>query len=197
MDLSLAAVRAQLSNPASLDVRQDAPAPEGFRAAAVIAPLVLREGELFMIFNKRAANLDNHPGQVSFPGGRRDPEDPSLLATAKRELAEELAITPDQHEPLCRVRARKVISNYFVTPFVSLIDANAQIVVEPGEVAYAFEVPLAHLVRPGNEMAVEREVFGKPRTFYAWEYGGESIWGATGRMIADVLIALGSTHLKP
>lgn len=197
MDLSQEAIRAQLDDPASLAIDFDEPSPEGFRPSALIVPLVPREGGLHLIFNKRAANLDNHPGQVSFPGGRRDPEDPDLITTARRELQEELSIAPEQHNPLCRLKSRCVISYYYVTPFVSLIDPAATIVPDPGEVAYAFGVPLAHLAQPGTETGVEREMFGELRTFYAWEHGGETIWGATGRIIADFLLKLGATHLEP
>ena len=197
MDLSLKGLEARLTNPASLALDQDEPSPEGFRPAALIVPLVPREDGLHLIFNKRAANLDNHPGQVSFPGGRRDPEDPDLLTTAKRELHEELSIAPDQHSPLCRLKSRCVISYYYVTPFVSLIDPAATIVPDPGEVAYAFEVPLAYLAQPGTEVRVEREMFGELRTFYAWKHSGETIWGATGRIIADFLLKLGASHLEP
>lgn len=194
MDLSPAAVFQRLAKPSSLRADEDTPAPEGFREAAVIAPLVVREGLLNLIFNKRAANLDNHPGQVSFPGGRRDPEDDSLLANAQRELAEELGITAT---PLCRLPARKVISHYFVTPFVAQVDPAAQIIAEPGEVAYAFEVPLAFLADPSTPFARQIDVFGESRTFYTWEYEGETIWGATGRMVADLLEILGAGHIEP
>lgn len=197
MDLSLAGLITHLDQPDSLLVENDEPSPEGFRDAAVIVPLVERTGGVHLIFNKRAANLDNHAGQVSFPGGRRDPEDPHLLATATRELDEELAIAPAQHRPLRRLPGRMVISHYFVTPFVSHIDPAAQVVPEAGEVAYAFEVPLAYLADPANAQEVERDIFGEPRTFYAWDYEGETIWGATGRIVGDFLYALGATHIRP
>ena len=200
MDLSPARVLARLTEvarldkSATLDQHGDSPAPDGFREAAVIAPLVARGGALHLIFNKRAANLDNHPGQVSFPGGRRDPEDASLLANAQRELAEELGL---RARPLCRLPARKVISHYYVTPFVSLVDPAARIIADPGEVAYAFEVPLAFLGDPANAAGRKVDVFGEAHTFYSWEYQGETIWGATGRMVADLLGNLGATHLDP
>jgi len=197
MDLHASTLKERLDDPASLSATLDEPSPEGFRPAALIVPLVPRDQGLHMIFNKRAANLDNHPGQVSFPGGRRDPEDPDLLTAATRELAEELSIQPHQHCPLCRLRSRCVISHYYVTPFVSLIDPAAQIIPDPGEVAYAFEVPLAHLATPGTQTEVTREMFGAERVFYAWEHGGETIWGATGRIIADFLLTLGATHVQP
>ena len=194
MDLSLTSLVAKLDKPDTLAASGDENSPDGFRDAAVIVPLVLRDGEVHLIFNKRAANLDSHAGQVSFPGGRRDPEDQSLLITANRELDEELSIPETQHQVLCRLPARLVISNYKVTPFVSLIYPNTQIIADPGEVAYAFEVPLSFLATPGKEVSVEREIFGEKRTFYAWEHEGETIWGATGRIIADFLIAAGASH---
>ena len=197
MDLSLLDIEHHLSNPATLNREHDVLSPAGFRAAAVIAPLVERDGDIHLIFNKRAADLEVHAGQVSFPGGRRDGGDMSLLATAQRELAEELSIGHTQHRPLCRLSARAVISHYFVTPFVSLIDSQAQIIPDPGEVAYAFEVPLAYLMDPQTVKEGQREIFGIARTFYTWTYEGEVIWGATGRIIADLLIALGAKHLKP
>ena len=156
-----------------------------------------RDGELYILFNKRAAHLDNHAGQVSFPGGRRDPGDRHLLHTAQRELAEELGIGTHQHSPLCRLPARKVISHYFVTPFAARIDAAAEIIPEAGEVAYVFEVPLAFLLKPENAEPRQVEVFGASTTFYSWTYEQETILGATGRMLADLLQHLGADHLQP
>ena len=118
-------------------------------------------------------------------------------ATVVPKLQEELGIDPARHQVLRRLPARLVISHYQVTPFVSLVDPHVPIVPDPGEVAYAFEVPLAHLATPGTQTAAEREIFGEPRTFYAWEWQGEVIWGATGRIIADLLRALGADHVDP
>ena len=198
MDLSLAGVQERLSDPASLAADCDAPGSEGFCPAALIVPLVQRrEAGLHLIFNKRAANLGNHAGQVSFPGGCRNREDPNLLATACRELQEELSVSPDQHRPLCRLVPRPVISRHHVTPFVSLIDPAATIVPDPNEVAYAFEVPLAHLAQVGTETTATREMFGGIHTSYTWEHDRETIWGVTGRIVADFLLKLGAQHLEP
>ena len=91
---------------------------------------------------------------------------------------------------------RKVISHYFVTPFVARVDPLAKIIPEAGEVAYAFEVPLSILADPKRAEKREADVFGMPTTFYAWDHEGETIWGATGRMVADLLRLLGAEHLK-
>ncbi len=195
MDLSLAAVSARLRNPASLAAELDTEPPNRFRAAAVIIPLVVRDAGLAVIFNKRASHLQTHAGQVSFPGGRRDPSDASLLTTAQRELTEELSIAPPQHEVLCRLSPRLVISYYEVTPFVSLVEPSVVLCPDPGEVAYAFEVPLAHFMTVGTETAMARGVFGEMRWFYAWQWHGERIWGATGRFMADMIRALGAEHV--
>ncbi len=195
MDLSLAAVTARLRDPASLAGTLDTEPPRKFRAAAVIIPLVAREVGLTVIFNKRASHLQTHAGQVSFPGGRRDPDDATLLATAQREMTEELGIAPPQHQVLCRLSPRLVISYYEVTPFVSLIEPSAALRPDPGEVAYAFEVPLAHFMTAGTETAMARDVFGEMRWLYAWQWQGERIWGATGRFMADVIRALGAEHV--
>lgn len=196
MELSLPHLINLLDHPDSLQPLHDRRSPEGFRDAAVIVPLVQRDGKTHLIFNKRAANLDNHAGQVGFPGGRRDPEDTSLLITAQRELDEELSIAPDQHRPLLRLPPRLVISHYQVTPFVSLVNPDANIIAEPGEVAYTFEVPLEFLMDPSAATSARRDIFGETRVFYAWDYAGETIWGATGRIIADFLIAIGARHLE-
>ena len=195
MDLGPAAVTDQLRDLAGLASSLDTCPPDGFRAASIIIPLVLRDKGIAVIFNRRAAHLKTHAGQVSFPGGRRDPEDPTLLATARRELAEELGIPPSRHEVLCRLSSRLVISHYEVTPFVSLIDPFVALRPDPGEVAYAFEVPLAHFMTPGTETAVRREIFGQLRWFYAWQWKDETIWGATGRFMADLIHKMGADHV--
>ena len=196
MDLSFSALAPRLDQPDTLAASHDITSPPGFRNAAVIVPLIAREDGLRLIFNKRAAHLDAHAAQVSFPGGRYDPGDVDLLATACRELEEELGIPPPQHRPLCRLPARLVISYFQITPFVSLIAPEAQIQPDPGEVAYVFEVPLAHFTSPKTLRTTQGDVFGQPCVFYNWEYGGETIWGATGRILADFLRLLGVGHLE-
>lgn len=197
MGLSLRDISSKLREPDTLITAKDAIPPRGFRAAAVIIPLVQRDDKVNVIFNKRAKNLQTHAGQVGFPGGRRDLTDPSLCYTAERELQEELGIDPKRHDVLCRLAPRLVVSYYEVTPFVSVIDSSAEIYPDPAEVQYAFEVPLDHFMVSGTETATDREIFGKRRIFYAWEWKDEVVWGATGRFVADFIRALGASHVEP
>jgi 8-oxo-dGTP pyrophosphatase MutT (NUDIX family) len=161
------------------------PAP-GDRAAAVLA-LVVLDPVPALLFTERDAALSRHPGEVSFPGGLRDPEDGTLVATALRETAEELGIDPTLPSVLGALPAvHTFVSGILVTPFVATVDALPPLVPSRGEIARAFTVPLADLVAVEEERVLHRDDRGTVRGWW-YETAQATVWGATGFMVHDLL----------
>ncbi len=159
------------------------------KPAAVLMPLVERTNEagaqLNVLLTRRAQHLTNHAGQISFPGGRRDDSDPSLLHTALRETEEETGILASHIEVLGELPQHHTITRFEITPYVGLIPADYQLTLDANEVEEAFEVPLHFLCDPRNQK-LESAVFkGKQRYFYSIKYKHYNIWGATARIIVE------------
>jgi len=156
------------------------------REAAVLVPLFIR-GEPQVLFTKRPENLRTHGGQISFPGGARDETDPTPLHTALREVQEELGIPPQHVEVLGMLDEIPTITQFRVVPFVGVIPPHFAYVANPGEIEEIIEVPLSHLLDPAYQRSEKREVFGRERDIYFYDYGKHVIWGATARILRDLL----------
>ena len=159
----------------------------GTREAAVLVPLfVAADGSLHAVFTERRADLRSHAGEISFPGGRRDDTDADLEATALRECEEELGLPPDAVELVGALRPTPTfVTNYAIYPFVGLIEPGFAWVPQEREVARVLELPL-EAVRAGHgrRRLVRR---GVPFRTDTYEAGGHLIWGATARIVADLL----------
>lgn len=156
------------------------------RPAAVLIPLVDREGELRVVLTRRHDQLKHHAGQISFPGGSRDDEDADLLATALRETEEEIGVPTRLVRVMGRLERYRTGTGFDVAPFVGEIDANVELVRQEVEVAEIFEVPLAFLLDDDNH--AERHGFfrGRNRRYYEIVYEHYRIWGATAGMIINL-----------
>jgi 8-oxo-dGTP pyrophosphatase MutT (NUDIX family) len=157
------------------------------RDAAVLIPLRPQpDGSLKLIFTKRHDDLPQHAGQISFPGGRADPEDPDFVATALRESWEELAIPVEQVDVIGALEPMSTyITDYAVYPIIGLVPADVPLVPNPGEVDSVFEVDLAALAA----MREKRELVRAGMTFTteAFESDGGLIWGVTGYILGRLL----------
>lgn len=161
--------------------------------AAVLVPLVEHADGLHVLLTLRTAHLDHHAGQISFPGGRMEPEDADAVAAALREANEEIGIEPPQVEILGRLDDYVTITGFRVTPVVALLHQPYTLRPDPFEVADVFEVPLAFLLDRANHQRHFREnPDGMRRYFYAMPYGERYIWGATAAMLVNFWEALGS-----
>lgn len=174
---------------------QEIIAPEA-RPAAVALILVEQMGGLEALFIKRAARVgDPWSGQVAFPGGRHDPEDGDLLATAIRETREETGVELSDAEHLGVLDdlypRTPTLPPVRVRPFVFALPARRRTLVATVEVERAFWVPLARIVEPSVQRDVKLVVGGVERVFPAYDLGEDVIWGMTERILTPFLRLLG------
>lgn len=167
------------------------PAPGApFTPAAVLVPLVERPRGLHVLLTQRTAHLNDHAGQVSFPGGRVDPGDVSREATALREAHEEIGLAPERVEILGRLPEYHTVTGFSVTPVVGYLAPPFDLRLDAFEVAEVFEVPLAFLMDSANHQRHRFVYQGRSRSYYAMPYEGRFIWGATAAMLVNLRRAL-------
>jgi 8-oxo-dGTP pyrophosphatase MutT (NUDIX family) len=155
-------------------------------AAAVLVPIVGHPSGLTVIFTQRTSHLKAHSGQVSFPGGRAEPEDPTPEFTALREAREEIGLPMERVEVLARLPEYHTRTGFRVTPVVGLLQPPVELAPDPREVEEVFEVPLAFLLDARNHERRTRELEGRSVGYYAFEYQGRTIWGATAGMLINL-----------
>ena len=153
------------------------------RPAAVLVPVVNRAEGLTMLLTQRSADLPDHPGQISFPGGRVEPEDASLADAALREATEEIGLARQHVTIIGELAAYETVTGFRVTPIVGWVEPPFELKPDPVEVADVFEVPLAFLLEPGNHQRHFRMLGEHRRDFWAIPYRERYIWGATAAML--------------
>jgi len=164
------------------------------RRAAVLVPVLAESEGLHLVYTVRKGDLQDHAGQISFPGGSMDPGDGSLLETALREAEEEIDLSRDLVEIVGELEEMYIPpSNFRVSPFVGLLPPGAEMVIAPDEVEEIFTISLKELLAPetfrkalwrrdGRDYEVPVFAVGSPR---------RQIWGATAAMTAALLARLG------
>ncbi|MBH9552847.1 NUDIX hydrolase [Inhella gelatinilytica] len=160
------------------------------RPAAVLVPLVMRDQGVQVLLTRRTEHLKDHAGQISFPGGRVDAEDADAWATARRESLEEIGLSAAFIEPIGVLPLYATVTAYSVTPCVALVRPGFSLALEAGEVAEAFEVPLAFLMNPAHHRWHRLSLLGFERQFLSmpWTSDGREhfIWGATAAMLRNL-----------
>lgn len=154
--------------------------------AAVLFPIVLRDDGHTVLLTQRAAHLRDHPGQISFPGGRVEDADFSPLHTALRETEEEIGLSRDRITVLGYLPEYRTGTGFRVTPVVALVTPPVELRTDPFEVAEVFEVPLSFLLDPVNHRRHALHYRGTLRQFHSMPYGDYFIWGATAGMIKSL-----------
>lgn len=157
--------------------------PATLVAAAVLLPLVERSAGLQVLLTRRADHLQDHPGQISFPGGRIQPGDPGPREAALREFQEELGVAAGLVDVAGYLPAHAVVTGFVVTPVVGFVPAAVRLRPDPEEVAEAFEVPLDFLLDAGNATTGTRLVRGIELPYWEYSYSGRRIWGATAQIL--------------
>ena len=163
-------------------------APE--KPAAVLVAFVDRP-QPTLLLTRRQAHLRNHSGQVAFPGGRADPGDADLVATALREAAEEVALPTAAARVIGTIDPYRTVTGFRVTPVLAVIPPDLPLVAHAGEVARLFEARCDILFDPARQ--VQRSVDWQGGVRHYWEIPteGERVWGATAGMIRNIGALLG------
>ncbi len=188
------AVKAELSQALKTHRRQVIAAPDRV-SAAVLIPLYKRDGETWVLFVRRAADLRYHGGQIAFPGGTRDPGDRDLTATALREAEEEVGLKPADVTVIGELDdVITSTSNFIVTPLVGYIPWPYPLRLNQREVAAVIEVPLAALRDPRQQQPETERLDESDVLMTTYHYRKHLIWGATARILTQLL---GLTHSAP
>jgi 8-oxo-dGTP pyrophosphatase MutT (NUDIX family) len=165
------------------------------RPAAVLIPFLLKNSAWHLLFTRRHSDLPEHSGQVAFPGGRADPDDPSPEHTALREAHEEIGLEPQDVRLLGRLQDYLTITNYRVTPVVGVIPWPYELHPAEAEVSRVFTIPLDWLAQPENHAEHPRQLpapYAPAKVVYFEPYDGEVLWGASARMTLNLVQALGT-----
>jgi 8-oxo-dGTP pyrophosphatase MutT (NUDIX family) len=164
--------------------------------AAVLVPLFVSEGRLHAVFTRRRDDLRSHAGEISFPGGRQDDDETDLRITALREAEEEIGLPQDAVELVGALQPTPTIAtNYAVYPFVGLIEPGHAWTPSAGEVSAVLELSLDDLRAGYSRQRMLRR--GVPFRTDVYVVGDDLIWGATARMLTDLLERLDVSASSP
>lgn len=154
--------------------------------AAVLVPLINRSGRVQVLFTQRTPHLEDHAGQISFPGGRVEAGDASREETALRETEEEIGLTRAAVALLGRLPDYEIPSGFRITPVVGWIEPPFALKLDPFEVAAVFEAPLDHFLEADRYQRGEYRFRGRHRHYLAIPFEGRYIWGATAGMLYNL-----------
>ncbi len=179
-------LRDRLHISAEAEIRGDeaAAASPGLPAAVLIG-LVDRMDGPTVLLTKRTDHLKDHPGQISFPGGRIEPEDATIEAAALREAEEEIGLDPTKVDIIRRLSPYDTTTGFRIHPVVGWIEPPFDITPDDFEVAEIFELPLAFVLDPANHQRQSHIRNNQRRSYYVLPYQGRFIWGATAGMLVN------------
>lgn len=181
--LSAALLAAPPADLSMSDLGELLDAPQ--REAAVLVAITDR-AEPGVLFTVRHPDLRAHAAQISFPGGKADPDDRDAVHTALREAREELGIEPAA-VTVCGIADRYcTISDYRITPVVGIVPPDLPLTPDPGEVSDWFEAPLEFVLDRANHRTASVEFRGQQRTYVEIMWNGRRIWGATAAMLVNL-----------
>ncbi len=171
------------------DITEDL-AGKTLRPAAVLVPLVDYGDHTTMLLTQRTESMRTHSGQVAFPGGAVDPEDPSAEAAAMREADEEVGLKASHIETVGRLPEYLTVTGFRITPVLAIVRSGYPLAINRHEVDDVFEVPFEFLMNPSNHVRESRVWQGRERHYYTMPYGDRFIWGVT----AGILRTLYERH---
>ena len=164
------------------------------RRAAVLIPLVTRPEGITVLLTRRTSNLAAHAGQISFPGGRREPQDHDARDAALRETEEEIGVSRTQIQLLGALEEYGTVTGFRVTPIVGIVTPPVALTPDPTEVAEIFEVPLAFILDPVNRRHAVEKRDGIERDIYEILFEDYRIWGFTARLLVRLASVIESSE---
>jgi len=162
------------------------PPSTALRPAAVLVPLVDHAHGMSVLLTQRTAHLAAHAGQISFPGGKIEQHDADPVAAALRETEEEVGLSRERVSVIGRLDTYVTGTGFEIAPIVGIVAPPFDLLIDPFEVAEAFEVPLAYILDRRNHQRVERESAGRRRCFFVLPFEGRNIWGATAGILVNL-----------
>lgn len=179
-------LRARLENPAPEKLER----AEEAQAAAVLVPLFVDAGQLWVLLTKRADSLSSHRGQIAFPGGRLE-EGEDAWTAALRESQEEIGLDPKKVLRLGQLDAAQTPSGFHIVPCVGVVPFPLDTVLNKDEIEEVFPVPITALANP--QMIEDRtvDIDGVRRVLRVYHVGRRQIWGFTARVLENLLERLG------
>jgi len=168
--------------------RHNAPLKE---AAVLIGLIDSPDTGLQVLLTKRSSHLKHHPSQISFPGGKAEPKDINVVATALREAYEEIGLVPQAVSVIGQLPSYEVISGYQVTPIIAIIDGQQSYQQDDNEVAEIFQVPLQHFLSHENHHCIKLLKNNRHLNVHLFPYKHYNIWGVTAAMLKDL-----TEHIK-
>jgi 8-oxo-dGTP pyrophosphatase MutT (NUDIX family) len=160
------------------------------KPSAVLVPVVERAGAPALVLTRRTMEVAAHKGQISFPGGVREPEDRDAVATALRESREEIGLATDAVRVLGMLDDMATTTGFVITPVLGVVRPDAVFVPEPVEVAEVVEAPFADLMDPARHELVTEQFAGASVRYHRYRVAGLDVWGATAWIIHRLLTAL-------
>ena len=164
-------------------------APVSDRPAAILVPLLRSAGNWHILMTKRAEHLAHHAGQISFPGGKVEPDDDGPVSAALREAFEEVRLIPQSVSIAGGLDAVRSPAGFIVQPIVGIIggdDGLHGLVADPAEVDLIFTLPLSHVINPNNFRLVPRKTNGRRNDYWVVDYDDHLIWGLSARVLNDL-----------
>ena len=161
-----------------------------FLEASVLIPILTFKKDLEILLTKRSNNLKNHPGQIAFPGGKKDQSDSSPIETALRETQEEVGLNPKNVEIIASLPSHKTATGFVIKPYLGLINQPFSETLRQGEVDEIFTVPYEYILNEENFSIQTRKWNGSQRSYYVVPYGPYYVWGATARILLNLSRAL-------
>ncbi len=153
--------------------------------AAVLVPVIMHDAPTILL-TKRTSHLKKHAGQVSFPGGRIDPDDRNPEAAALREAWEEIGLLPSSAEVLGRLSDQVTGTGFRITPVLAILPPALTYETSPHEVEAIFELPLSVILDPAAPRRQKQEVGGVWREYWVWPHAEHFIWGATAAILVQL-----------
>ena len=161
-----------------------------FLEASVLIPILTFKKDLEILLTKRSNNLKNHPGQIAFPGGKKDQSDSSPIETALRETQEEVGLNPKNVEIIASLPSHRTATGFVIMPYLGLINQPFSETLRQGEVDEIFTVPYEYILNEKNFSIQTRKWNGSQRSYYVVPYGPYYVWGATARILLNLSRAL-------
>lgn len=182
MQLNEFLIRFQLQTLSTYNITS-APAHYPGREAAVLIPIQQVGDQLYIILTKRAMHLRHHPGQISFPGGKFEPSDHNAIDTALRETQEEIGLHSSNVDVIGSFPPHKTFTGFQITPIIGIIRQPFELVIDRGEVASCFRVPLNYFNQTSNRHLGQHWRKGQCYQVHYMPFEDKFIWGVTAAII--------------